>query len=55
MLADGVAAATVLAMGELVGHLDADQARARLEFGEAFARFVRPANTRRFQRAVAAS
>jgi CHAD domain-containing protein len=55
MLADGVAAATVLAMGELVGHLDADQARARLEFGAAFARFVRPANTRRFQRAVAAS
>jgi CHAD domain-containing protein len=55
MLADGVAAATVLAMGELVGHLDADQARARLEFGEAFARFVRPANTRRFQRAGAAS
>jgi hypothetical protein len=42
-------------MGELVGHLDADQARARLEFGEAFARFVRPANTRRFQRAGAAS
>jgi CHAD domain-containing protein len=55
MLADGVAAAAVLAMGELVGHLDADQAQARLEFGEAFARFVRPANTRRFQRAVAAS
>jgi CHAD domain-containing protein len=54
MLAVGVAAATVLAMGELVGHLDADQNRARLEFGEAFARFVRPANTRRFQRAVAA-
>jgi CHAD domain-containing protein len=55
MLADGVAAVTVLAMGELVGHLDADQDRARHEFDEAFARFVRPGNTKRFQRAVAAS
>jgi CHAD domain-containing protein len=55
MLADGVPAAAVLAMGELVGHLDADQARARHEFGQAFARFVRPANTRRFQQIVAAS
>jgi hypothetical protein len=39
----------VLAMGELVGHLDAEQDRARHDFAGAFARFVRPASDRRMQ------
>jgi len=34
--------AAVLAMGELIGHLDAEQDRARHEFDGAFARFARP-------------
>jgi hypothetical protein len=36
-------------MGELVGHLDAEQDRARQDFDEAFARFVRPASERRMR------
>jgi hypothetical protein len=36
-------------MGELVGHLDADQDRARQDFDGTFARFVRPASDRRLQ------
>ena len=40
-------AATLLAMGELVSHLQADQRAAQDEFGDAFARFVRPASTSR--------
>jgi CHAD domain-containing protein len=47
MMADGTPAPAVLAMGELVGHLDAEQDRARADFGAAFARFVRPASERR--------
>jgi len=33
---------TLLAMGELATRLDEDQRRARMEFEESFARFVRP-------------
>jgi len=47
MMAHGTPAGAVLAMGELTGHLDAEQHRARREFDAAFARFVRPASTRR--------
>lgn len=39
----------LLAMGELVAHLDADQQRARDEFDHAFARFSRPATRRRMR------
>jgi hypothetical protein len=31
-------------MGELIGHLDAEQDRARGEFDGAFARFARPSS-----------
>jgi CHAD domain-containing protein len=41
MMADGTPAAAVLVMGELIGHLDAEQDRARNEFDVAFARFTR--------------
>jgi CHAD domain-containing protein len=50
MIASGSAADAVLAMGELVGHLDAEQDRARAEFEAAFARFVRPASLTRLRR-----
>lgn len=46
MIAAGAPAAAVLAMGELIGHLDAEQERARLEFDGAFAHFARPSNQR---------
>jgi CHAD domain-containing protein len=49
MMATGTPAHVVLAMGELVGHLDAEQDRARADFAGAFARFVRPASHRRMQ------
>ena len=49
MMAGGTPAEVVLAMGELVGHLDADQDRARQDFDGTFARFVRPASDRRLQ------
>lgn len=49
MMASGAPAEVILAMGELVGHLDADQDRARHEFGGAFASFVRPDSARRLQ------
>jgi len=42
-------AATLLAMGELVAHLEADQAAARSDFTGAFERFMRPASTRRLR------
>jgi len=42
-------AATLLAMGELVTHLEADQAAARSDFTGAFERFMRPGNTRRIR------
>lgn len=50
MTAAGTApAATLLAMGELVTHLEADQAAARSDFTGAFERFMRPASTRRLR------
>jgi CHAD domain-containing protein len=42
MMVDGTPAAAVLAMGELIGHLDVEQDRARREFDVAFARLERP-------------
>jgi hypothetical protein len=48
-MAAGTPAQVVLAMGELVGHLDAEQDSARLDFDAAFARFVRPASDRRMR------
>jgi CHAD domain-containing protein len=47
MMADGTSAEAVLAMGELIGHLDAEQDRARAEFDTAFATFARPAGVQR--------
>jgi CHAD domain-containing protein len=49
MMAAGTPAQVVLAMGELVGHLDAEQDRARQDFDAAFARFVRPSSHRRMR------
>jgi CHAD domain-containing protein len=50
LVAGGSAVGTVLAMGELIGHLDADQDRARASFDQTFAEFVRPAGQRRMKR-----
>jgi len=50
MMAKGAPAASVLAMGELIGHLDAEQDRARLEFDGAFAHFARPSTQRLMHR-----
>ena len=47
MVADGAPADALLAMGELMGHLAAEQQRARAEFGTAFASYVRPSGRRR--------
>ena len=44
----------LLAMGELVAHLDADQQRAREGFDRAFARFSRPSGRRRMRLLTAA-
>ncbi|MBC7559207.1 MAG: CHAD domain-containing protein [Dermatophilaceae bacterium] len=44
MMVDGTPAAAVLAMGELIGHLDLEQDRARREFDVAFARLERPSS-----------
>jgi len=44
MMVDGTPAAAVLAMGELIGHLDVEQDRARQEFDVAFARLERPSS-----------
>jgi CHAD domain-containing protein len=49
MMATGTPAQVVLAMGELVGHLDAEQDSARQDFDGAFARFVRPSSDRRMR------
>ena len=49
MMADGTSPAAVLAMGELIAHLEAEQARARREFEEVFARFERPENADRMR------
>jgi hypothetical protein len=37
-------------MGELMGHLHAEQQRARAEFATAFASYARPASHRRMAR-----
>lgn len=50
MVADGTSAGAVLAMGELVGHLDGEQDRAHQDFRSTFGRFVRPSSTARLQR-----
>ncbi|MGZ4597829.1 MAG: CHAD domain-containing protein [Actinomycetes bacterium] len=50
MMYDGTPAAAVLAMGELIGHLDAEQDRARRDFDGEFARFARPSSARRMHR-----
>jgi CHAD domain-containing protein len=42
MMSDGTPASAMLAMGELIAHLDAEQARARRQFDGAFAQFSRP-------------
>lgn len=46
MMVEGAPAEAMLAMGELIGHLDADQDRARREFEGAFANFTRPSSQR---------
>jgi CHAD domain-containing protein len=50
MVADGTPAEALLAMGELMGHLTAEQQRARAGFATAFASYVRPASRRRMAR-----
>jgi CHAD domain-containing protein len=50
MVADGAPAEALLAMGELMGHLYAEQQRARAEFATAFASYIRPASHRRMLR-----
>ena len=50
MVADGAPADALLAMGELMGHLSAEQQRARAEFATAFASYVGPAGRRRMAR-----
>ena len=50
MMADGTSTEAVLAMGELIGHLDGEQDRAREEFDATFARFARPASISRLRR-----
>jgi CHAD domain-containing protein len=46
MMNDGTPASALLAMGELIAHLDAEQARARRQFDGAFAQFIRPSTQR---------
>jgi CHAD domain-containing protein len=46
---DGTPAAALLAMGELIGHLDGVQARAREEVDATFGSFVRPASAQRLR------
>jgi CHAD domain-containing protein len=50
MMSQGTTAQAVLAMGELIGHLDMEQDRARHEFDAAFARFERPSSLQLMQR-----
>jgi hypothetical protein len=44
MMAEGTSVGAMLAMGELIGHLDTEQDRARREFDVVFARFTRPSS-----------
>ncbi|WP_309647493.1 CHAD domain-containing protein [Nocardioides sp.] len=46
LIVEGAPAEAMLAMGELIGHLDSDQDRARREFEGAFANFTRPSSQR---------
>ena len=55
MVADGAPVEAVLAMGELMGHLDAEQQRARAQFANVFASYVRPASRRRMARLLGRS
>lgn len=55
MVADGASADALLAMGELMGHLYAEQQRARAEFATAFASYVRPAGLHRMARLLGSS
>jgi len=48
--ADPATAGAMLAMGELIGHLDVEQDRARREFDVAFARFGRPSGLKLMHR-----
>jgi CHAD domain-containing protein len=50
MMDEGTTAGAMLAMGELIGHLDAEQDQARREFDVAFARFERPSGLTRMYR-----
>jgi hypothetical protein len=50
MMAEGAGAGVVLAMGELIGHLDVEQDRARREFDAAFTRFERPSSLKLIHR-----
>jgi len=50
MMTDGTPASGLLAMGELIAHLEAEQARARRQFDGAFAQFARPATRRTMRR-----
>jgi CHAD domain-containing protein len=49
MMAAGTTAGAMLAMGELIGHLDVEQERARREFDAVFGRFGRPSSLRLMQ------
>jgi CHAD domain-containing protein len=50
MAADGAPVEALLAMGELMGHLHAEQQRARAEFATVFATYIRPRGSRRMAR-----
>jgi len=50
MMAAGTTAGALLAMGELIGHLDVEQEGARRQFDRAFARFVRPSSLKLMDR-----
>jgi CHAD domain-containing protein len=50
MMTEGTSAGAVLAMGELIGHLDVEQERARREFDGAFDRFAGPSSQRLMHR-----
>jgi CHAD domain-containing protein len=52
MAADGAPAEALLAMGELMGHLHAEQQRARAEFATVFASYIRPRGSRRMARLI---
>jgi hypothetical protein len=50
MVAAGAPAEALLAMGELMVHLYAEQQRARAEFATTFTSYIRPAGHRRMLR-----